>query len=147
MLIVMIILLIIVIIIQLFLNNKLNKTRREMSGLPISSTFPVPSSVKLNASKNYMMVVSTNCTVCQRIFKELNNRAAIPNLYLVFKNSKKDVDAFIQQHPHLKNAHIITSVNPESLFIKTTPLTYEVDQKGRIQDKKSIVSLKELDIK
>ncbi|AVP36131.1 hypothetical protein DOS77_02410 [Staphylococcus felis] len=140
------ILLIIVIIIQLFLNNKVNKTRREMSGLPIASSFPLSRTITLKSPTNYMMVVSTNCTVCQRIFKELQHKESLSNLYLVFKNPKQEVDDFVKQNPHLNHAHIVTSIPKEDLFIKTTPLTYQVNQQGVIEDKMSVVSLKELSL-
>lgn len=142
--IILIILAVIVLALLLFLNSKLNQTRREMTGLPISAKFPIRQSLQLDAQ--YMMVVSTQCTVCQRIFQSLKNKSSVDSLYLVFKEDTQTVQQFVAQHPHLKKAHIVSEIDPQQLYIQTTPLTYTVNRAGNIIKKQAVVSLKELNL-
>ncbi|PCF85589.1 hypothetical protein [Staphylococcus delphini] len=136
------ILLIVILAVLLVMNSKINQTRREMTGLPISTQFPIQQ--KLKHDVNVMIVVSTNCVVCQRIFQSLKNKSQLEQLYLVFKEEAKTVQNFVDQHPHLKKAHIVSDITPQQLFIQTTPLAYTVNQSGTIIKKQAVVSLKEL---
>lgn len=136
------ILLIVILAVLLVMNSKINQTRREMTGLPISTQFPIQQ--KLKHDVNVMIVVSTNCVVCQRIFQSLKNKSQLEQLYLVFKEEAKTVQNFVDQHPHLKKAHIVSDISPQQLFIQTTPLAYTVNQSGTIIKKQAVVSLKEL---
>ncbi|PCF41530.1 hypothetical protein [Staphylococcus delphini] len=138
------ILLIVILAVLLVMNSKINQTRREMTGLPISTQFPIQQ--KLKHDVNVMIVVSTNCVVCQRIFQSLKNKSQLEQLYLVFKEEAKTVQNFVDQHPHLKKAHIVSDISPQQLFIQTTPLAYTVNQSGTIIKKQAVVSLKELNL-
>ncbi|ARJ50805.1 hypothetical protein [Staphylococcus lutrae] len=142
MIVILIILAVIVLAILLFLNSKLNQMRREMTGLPISAKFPIRQSLQLD--RQYMMIVSTQCSVCQRIFQSLKSKTSLDSLYLVFKEDTQTVQQFIVQHPHLKKVHIISDIEPQQLYIQTTPLTYTVNRTGHIIKKQAVVSLKEL---
>lgn len=92
------ILLILILAVLLFMNSKINQTRREMTGSPISATFPIQQ--KFKHDLNYMLVISTECGVCQRIFNSLQNKAQRDTLYLVFKDEPKTVQTFVAAHPH-----------------------------------------------
>ncbi|WP_086428651.1 hypothetical protein [Staphylococcus cornubiensis] len=138
------ILLVLILAVLLFMNSKINQTRREMTGLPISAKFPIQQ--KLKHDINYMLVVSTECVVCQRIFNSLKNKPELDTLYLVFKDEPKAVQAFVAEHPHLKKAHIVSDIHPQQLYIQTTPLAYTVNQSGTILKKQAVVSLKELNL-
>lgn len=138
------ILLIVILAVLLVMNSKINQTRREMTGLPISTQFPIQQ--KLKHDVNVMIVVSTNCVVCQRIFQSLKNKSQLEQLYLVFKEEAKTVQNFVAQQPHLKKAHIVSDIDPQQLYIQTTPLAYTVNQSGTIIKKQAVVSLKELNL-
>ncbi|MEJ7542043.1 hypothetical protein [Staphylococcus intermedius] len=138
------ILLVLILAVLLLMNSKINQTRREMTGLPISATFPIQQ--KLKHEMNHMLVVSTECAVCQRIFNSLKNKGQLNTLYPVFKDEPKAVQVFVAEHPHLKKAHIISNMNPQQLYIQTTPLAYTINQSGTILKKQAVVSLKELNL-
>ncbi|PCF32561.1 hypothetical protein B5C00_10530 [Staphylococcus delphini] len=138
------ILLMLILAVLLLMNTKINQTRREMTGLPISATFPIQQ--KLKYDRNVMIIVSTNCVVCQRIFKSLKHQPQRDALYLVFKEDAKTVQKFVDQHPYLRKAHVVSDISPQQLFIQATPLAYTVDQSGIIVKKQAVVSLKELNL-
>ncbi|HHU6751076.1 TPA: hypothetical protein ACUI23_001780 [Staphylococcus pseudintermedius] len=137
-------LLVLILAVLLLMNTKINQTRREMTGLPISATFPIQQ--KFKHELNYMLVVSTDCVVCHRIFNALKNKPELNTLYLVFKEDTKTVQNFVAQQPHLKKVHIVSDIDPQQLYIQTTPLAYTVNQSGTIIKKQAVVSLKELNL-
>ncbi|PCF41610.1 hypothetical protein [Staphylococcus delphini] len=138
------ILLMLILAVLLLMNTKINQTRREMTGLPISAKFPIQQ--KFKHELNSMLVVSTDCVVCRRIFNSLKNKPELDTLYLVFKEDTKAVQNFVAQQPHLKKAHIVSDIEPQQLYIQTTPLAYTVNQSGTIIKKQAVVSLKELNL-
>ncbi|SUK15721.1 Uncharacterised protein [Staphylococcus agnetis] len=130
---------------HLFVLNKINKTRREMSGLPIGTTFPNYNKRSNSQRRHVVIAVSTTCTVCQRLFKTFSKMSDTTHITLVFVDEPPVVEAFIAQHPHLKRINIVTRYNRDDLFLKSTPLAFILNQQDIIIDKISLVSLKEIE--
>lgn len=143
---ILIVIIIALFIYQLFLMNKINKTRREMGGLPIATPFPQHQRLPSSQKRNPIVVVSTTCTVCQRLFKEYNHKTHGDKLTFAFVDDTSTVTQFLKQHPHMSSASVVSFYDRDQLFVKNTPLAYILNSDGYVVDKQSIVSLKELPI-
>lgn len=141
---ILIIIIIALFIYQLVLTNKINKTRREMSGLPIATLFPEHQRLNLSKKRNPIIVVSTTCTVCQRLFKEYHSNTYADKITFAFVDETSKITHFLKQHPQMASATIISFYDRDQLYVKNTPLAYILNSQGYVIDKQSIVSLKEL---
>lgn len=137
----------IIFVLQIVMFRKQQKDILSLSGLPLSLPL-LGSEINFIHEKNYIICVSIHCIQCKKIINELlTSNLKRDDIYLVFTNNKEDVEEYLDRHVEInKSINCLSGYTNEDLFLAITPFAYLIDNNGRVINKKSLKSLKEINI-